>query len=76
MYVVVGIVDLRAYENSGSWEYGNLGIWEYGNMGIWEYGIMGIWEYGNMGKWDFGNLYTCVSVTRSLGYNLTQSIKK
>ena len=51
-------------------------IQDNGNMGIWEFGNIGIWEYGNMGIWDFGNLYTCVSVTQSLGYNLTQSIKK
>ena len=58
------------------WEYVILGIWEFGNTEIREYGNMVLWEYGNIGIWDFGNLYTCVSVTRSLGYNLTQSIKK
>ncbi len=42
-------------------------------MVIWEYGNLGIWECG---AWEYGNLNTCASVTRSLGDNLTQSIKK
>ena len=45
-------------------------IWESWNV---EHGSMRIWEFG---AWEFGNLDTCASVTRSLGDNLTQSIKK
>ena len=47
-----------------------MGIQEFGNL---EHGNMGICECG---EWEFRNLDTCASATRSLGNNLTQSIKK
>ena len=61
MYLIVGIGCMRIQDN------GNLRIWEYGNIGY-----LGIWKYG---IWNFRNLYTSVSVTRLLDYNLTQNIK-